>query len=415
MSGTILTGVVSDSSDVIMQPARYVCKCETEMDVRYGSPPPYCADCGKTSLKSVCFRTVQTFILRNNVYQKLCILTGSDCGSLRPNQVAALDVNPEILRIAERSTWESGWKLGDAPRQVTAYAVAKIMSGTVSKITDLERMSKDDLAHARLAGSFAGDYPAKQPEKEALVLLLLACAGSENPINILLLGSDRAAKMSLVGAVYELAQHKTYVNDSASNVMSANDGVVVTELERYYNIGLEQLVQGRVFERDRIPLAVHVSILAHATPKRGAYDASRPIHENVDIERILLDTFDLVCVIKDDMHSDSEPSDVPDGVRNLDLLNMQSCRDYLNFVANLEVCLDAECIECIKKHYMQSQKTTNPLKLNNLEALKKLTLAKARVHYRPAATERDAVYAARLFEYICSGHVTRVSHGVGRS
>lgn len=430
MFGMILTGTVSDLSDRVMQPTLYVCKCGTETDFCYGTFPLRCVNCGSTVLKPAGFRTIQTLVLRSDIlHQKLCILTGSDCESLRLNQIATLDVHSEIIRVDNMDAYTeimrvespsiehtpAELKFGKKTGQVTAYVVDRIASDTSSKTDDLEEVGKDALIHARLAGSIATDYPAEQLEKEALVLMLASIRDS-NPIHILLVGNERAAKMSLVDAAYELAHCKAHmVRYSSPSVMSANNGLVVAELDPVSNDGLELLLFKRAIMLENIYVPIHASVLAHAIPRDGVCDTSRPIHENVVVDRKLLEAFDLVCVIKNDMPSDSEPLDTPDGAQNLDLLSVQSCRDYLNFIANLEVCLDVESVDYIKKHYTQSQKTKNPLNLFNLATLKKLALAKARVHCRPVATKRDAAYAVRLFEYVRAAHVTRVSHGVSRN
>ena len=356
-------------------------------------------------------------------------MTGSDCESLSLNQIATLDVHSEIIRVDNMDAYTelmrvespsiehppAELKFGKKTGQVTAYVVDKIASGISSKTDDLKEMGKDALIHARLAGSIATDYPAEQLEKEALVLMLASVKDS-NPIPILLVGNERAAKMSLVDAAYELARYKAHmIRSSSSSVMSANNGLVVVELDPVSNDGLELLLFKRAIMLENIYVPIHASVLAHAIPRDGVCDTSRPIHENVDVDRKLLEAFDLVCVIKDDMPSDSEQLDTSDGAQNLDLLSVQSCRDYLNFVANLEVHLDVESVDYIKKHYTQSQKTKNSLGLFNLATLKKLALAKARVHCRPVATKRDAAYAVRLFEYVRAAHVTRVSHGVSRN
>lgn len=424
----MLTGVVSGMSDRVMQPTLYACKCGTKTDFCCGSSPPHCSDCGSIELKPACFRTIQTFVLRSDTLcQKLCILTGSSCESLRPNQTVTLDVHTDIIQVADMAAYsemmraerpsqsQEELKFGKKTGHVTAYVVDRIVSDASPKTNDLEQMSKDALIHARLAGSIATDYPAEQLEKEALVLML-ASVRDPNPLHMLLLGSERAAKMSLVYAAYDLARHKAHMTESSpSSIMSANNGLVVSELDHASNPELELLLFKRAFLLENIPMPIHVSVLAHAIPKKGVCDTSRPIHENVDFDRRLLDAFDLVCIIKNDTPSDNEPLDAPDGAHSLDLLSVQTCRDYLDFVADLEVHLNAESVDCIKRHYMRSQKTKNPLNLFNLVTLKKLALAKARVHYRPVATERDAAYAVRLFEYVRAAHVTKVSHGVSRS
>ena len=422
----MVTGVVSGLSDSVMQPTKYVCKCGTGTDFSCGSSPVHCADCGSTDLKPADFRTIQTFVLRSDALsQKLCILSGSDCGSLRPNQIVSLSVHPEITRVADMAVYAETMRVNN-PRppeelkfekktgQVTAYVVDKIASETPPKTDELEAMSRDTLIHARLAGSIAPDYPAEQLEKEALVLML-ASIRDANPIHILLLGNERATKMRLVGAIYDIAHYKAHMDRyPSSSVLSANNGLVVTELDRISNDGLEQILFKRALMVENIYMPVHASVLAHAIPKDGVCDTSRPIHENVAVDRKLLEEFDLVCMVEDGMSSDFGPSDPRDGVQTLDLLSVQTSRDYLKFVANLDVRLDIESMDYIKKHYMQSQKTKNPLSPFNLATLKKLALAKARVHYRPVATRRDAEYAVRLFEYIRAAHVTRVSHGVSR-
>ena len=425
----LLTGTVSDLSDRVMQPTKYVCKCGTGTDFFCGSSPLHCASCGSTELKPTDFRTIQTFVLRNDALsQKLCILSDNDCGLLRPNQIVSLNVHPEIIRVVDMAVYAETMRI-DNPRpsegieelkfgkkagQVTAYMVDKIAPETSPKTDELEAMSGDALIHARLAGSIAPDYPAEQLVKEALVLML-ASTRDANPIHILLLGNERAAKIRLMGAVYDLARYKAHMGRYMSpSVLSANNGLVVTELDPVFNDGLQQILFKRAVMIENIYVPIHVSVLAHAIPKHGVCDTSRPIHENVAADRKLLEEFDLVCMVENCMSSDFEPSDPPDGIQTLDLLSVQTSRDYLNFVASLEVRLNTESIDHLKEHYVQSQKTKNPLNPFHLATLKKLALAKARVHYRPVATKRDVEYAVRLFEYIRAAHVTRISHGVSR-
>ena len=149
------------------------------------------------------------------------------------------------------------------------------------------------------------------------------------------------------------------------------------------------------------------SVLATANPKYGNFDRYTPVIDQINIESNLLSRFDLVFVLFD------EPNEAKDGKIAEFLLKGVSnskpeidtdlLRKYILYakenVKNVE--LSDEAFELIKDFYVKLRSSTGDkitITARQLEGLRRLAQASAKVQLRTVATREDAERAIELMK-----------------
>ena len=161
-------------------------------------------------------------------------------------------------------------------------------------------------------------------------------------------------------------------------------------------------------------LNAQTSILAAANPKFGRYAENKTASENIDLPPPILSRFDLIFVLQD------IPNDATDDLLATHILNLHQdngkqqiepffetafLRKYIAYVKrNCYPLLSDDAVETIREFYksMRSISTDVPgaaiaITARQLEALVRLTEARARVALRTKATKTDALAAIDLF------------------
>ena len=157
-------------------------------------------------------------------------------------------------------------------------------------------------------------------------------------------------------------------------------------------------------------LNTRCSILACANPKRGRFDKHEPIVDQIDLDPPLLSRFDLIFVVLD------EPDEVKDKeiaktILTSDIeskkpkIDPDLFKKYVLFARNeiKEIVLTPEAEQKIIDYYIDLRMRSKEqgaiaITARQLEALRRLTEASAKIRLSNVATVEDAERAIRIFE-----------------
>ncbi len=157
-------------------------------------------------------------------------------------------------------------------------------------------------------------------------------------------------------------------------------------------------------------LNTRCSVLACANPRRGRFDRHEPIVEQIDLDPPLLSRFDLIFVVLDepDEVRDREiaktilTSDIETKVPKID---PEMFKKYVLYARNeiKDIILDEEAEKKIMEYYINLRMKSKEqgaiaITARQLEALRRLTEASAKVRLSKIATAEDADRAIRIFE-----------------
>ncbi len=157
-------------------------------------------------------------------------------------------------------------------------------------------------------------------------------------------------------------------------------------------------------------LNTRCSILACANPKRGRFDKHEPIVDQIDLDPPLLSRFDLIFVVLDE----------PDEVRDKEIaktiltsdteskkpkIDPELFKKYILFARNeiKDIVLTPEAEQKIIDYYIDLRMRSKEqgaiaITARQLEALRRLTEASAKIRLSNVATVEDAERAIRIFE-----------------
>jgi len=157
-------------------------------------------------------------------------------------------------------------------------------------------------------------------------------------------------------------------------------------------------------------LNTRCSVLACANPKRGRFDRHESIVEQIDLDPPLLSRFDLIFVVLD------EPDEVRDKeiaktilTNDLEMkkpkIDPELFKKYVLYARNeiKDIILDEEAEKRIMEYYIDLRMRSKEqgaiaITARQLEALRRLTEASAKVRLSRIATKEDAERAIRIFE-----------------
>ncbi|MCS7097026.1 MAG: minichromosome maintenance protein MCM [Candidatus Methanomethylicia archaeon] len=316
----------------------------------------------------------------------------------------------------------------------------------------IKKLAKDPMIHEKILQSIAPSIYGYREIKEGIAYLLFGGIPKVLPdgvrirgdINILLVGDPGTAKSQLLQYVARIAPRGIYTSGKGSTAAGLTAAVVKdrTTGDWYLEAGALILADGGVACIDEIDkmrsedrVAIHeameqqtvsiakagivatlnarTSILASANPTLGRFVEQKPITENVNLPITILSRFDLIFPIKD------EPDEERDLKMSEHILRLHQTRGYTSippiepellkkYVAymrrNVKTKLSDEAMEKIKKYYVEMRRRGKegsiPITPRQLEALVRMTEARAKMALREIATEEDADAAIRLMNYV---------------
>ena len=301
-------------------------------------------------------------------------------------------------------------------------------------------------AYERLVKSIAPGIHGFETQKEAVLLLCIGAPRTKLPdgstlrgdINVLLVGDPGTAKSELLKYASRAAPRGLYTSGRGSTaagltaavirdksgmmtleagaVVLADQGVAcIDEFDKMRTEDRSALHE--TMEQQTVSVAkggivatlnARTSILAAANPVFGKYDPYRNISDNLNLPIPLLTRFDLIFIIRD----------IPDKVRDEALakhvLGMHATgayptkppidyillKKYFTYAKKFNPVLTKEANERILEYYLQMRSAGSESMITvtprQLEALIRLSIARARALLHEEVTEEDSIHAVSL-------------------
>jgi len=317
----------------------------------------------------------------------------------------------------------------------------------------IKTLAKDPMIHEKIIQSIAPSIYGYREVKEGIAYLLFGGVQKTLPdgvrirgdINILLVGDPGTAKSQLLQYVARIAPRGIYTSGKGSTAAGLTAAVVkdrstgdwyleagalvladggiacVDEIDKMRNE--DRVAMHEVMEQQTVSIAkagivatlnARTSILASANPTLGRFVEQKSIVENVNLPITILSRFDLIFPLKD------EPDEERDTKMSDHILRLHQTRGYVSpppiepellrkYIAymrkNVKPRLSDEAMEKIKEYYVEMRRHGKsggsiPITPRQLEALVRMTEARAKMALRDVATKDDAEAAIRLMNYV---------------
>jgi len=314
----------------------------------------------------------------------------------------------------------------------------------------LKLASMPDIAQ-RIVNSIAPSIHGLQHIKLALALQLFGGVPKVLPdgvkirgdINILIVGDPGTAKTQLLRYMAQLAPKGIYTSGKgvsaagltaavvrdkntgdfyleAGALVLADQGIaMVDEIDKMRPE--DRVAMHEVMEQQTVSIAkagivatlnARCAILAAANPHLGRFDKTKTIAENIDLPITLLSRFDLIFPLID-VPSKEEDTKLAEHILNLhasseikygeDIISPELLRKYVVYARkNVKPVLSKQAMKEIMDFYLKMRELsykddgTIAITPRQLEALIRLTEAKARMSLRNECTSEDAIQAISL-------------------
>jgi len=307
----------------------------------------------------------------------------------------------------------------------------------------MRAIAADPFVHQNLLNSIAPSIYGYDHIKQAVLYLLLGGIPREREdvrirgdINVLLVGDPGTAKSQMLNYVAKVAPKGILTTGSGSSAAGLTAAVVKEGGTGSYVLEAGALVladkgvccideMDKMREEDRnaihpameqqiVPIAkggivatlnARCSILAAANPILGRYNPYQNIGQNIALPVTLLSRFDLIFVLRDipDNQLDSEIAlHILNLARDQTLLtpplDMATMKKYISFAKTINPVLTQEVIDRFHDYYVQmrdasvegGEASAISITARQLEALIRLSEARARAHLRETITLEDA-------------------------
>lgn len=317
----------------------------------------------------------------------------------------------------------------------------------------IKKLAKDPMIHEKIIQSIAPSIYGYREIKEGIAYLLFGGVPKVLPdgvrvrgdVNILLVGDPGTAKSQLLQYVARIAPRGIYTSGKGSTAAGLTAAVVkdratgdwyleagalvladggiacVDEIDKMRNE--DRVAMHEVMEQQTVSIAkagivatlnARTSILASANPTLGRFVEQKSVIENVNLPITILSRFDLIFPIKD------KPDEEIDTKMSEHILRLHQIRGYVTpppiepellkkYIAyvrkSVKPKLSDEALERIKRYYVEMRKIGKesgsiPITPRQLEALVRMTEARAKMALREMATEEDADAAIKLMNYV---------------
>ncbi|TXT56866.1 MAG: Minichromosome maintenance protein MCM [Candidatus Thorarchaeota archaeon] len=328
------------------------------------------------------------------------------------------------------------------------------------EITDAEEkrireLSEDPYIHERIFASIAPSIHGHEVIKESIALLLFGGVGKtladgtrlRGRSNILMIGDPGTGKSQILKFVAKLASRSLYtsgkgttaagltaavVHDTDTGSMTLEAGALVLAdqgiacIDEFDKMDPnDRTAIHEAMEQHTVSIAkagivatlnARTSILAAANPTLGRYDLSSSVQDNIKLPFTILSRFDLIWILIDTVEEkkDRELAQFILGMHreqatkaneSIPPIEPDFLKKYIGY-ANMHYRprLTAEAAEVIEAFYvgLRSRATGGsapvPITARQLEALVRLSEARARISLSPEVSREDAQAAVRLME-----------------
>ena len=286
-----------------------------------------------------------------------------------------------------------------------------------------------------LVGSFAPRVHGHHTIKESIILLMAggsAALDGRTNLNILLVGDPGIAKSALLQEAAGVAPLGRYTSGRGATAAGLTaglardrDGVMYMEAgaavltdggllcvdefdktQKTDRAALHEVMEQQTASIAKLGIMVtmnaRVSILAAANPKRGFWDDSMTLSENIDLPQSLLTRFDLIYKLRDMVDADTDRMIARHILRReaTDTLPSEAVTAYIASVRPLKPEMSEEAAEAIEQYYVRARAQPGEIRITprQLEAVKRLAGARAKICRRGDITMQDATRAIDLVE-----------------
>jgi len=325
---------------------------------------------------------------------------------------------------------------------------AEVIEITAEEEKAIKELAADPWLHQKILRSLAPSIYGYDDIKEAIVSLLFGGVPKHLPdginirgeVNTLLVGDPGTAKSQMLQYVSRIAPRGLYTSGrgttaagltaavlrektggmvlEAGALVLADKGVAaIDEIDKMKpddRVAIHEAMEQHTVSVAKggivATLNARASVLAAANPALGRYDPYRNITENINLPVTILSRFDLLFIMKDIPDADMDakmsehiltlhrtrttPEEPP--------IPMDLFRKYISYSRRIEPVLSDEAAAELKDFYLKmrasSGGTESPITITprQLEALVRLSEARARAFLRPKVTVEDARAAIRL-------------------
>ncbi len=310
--------------------------------------------------------------------------------------------------------------------------------------------SKHPFVHRNLIMSLAPSIYGYDEIKEGILYLLFAGVAKRLPdgvnirgdLNCLIVGDPGTAKSQLLQYVSRIAPRGLYTSGrgttaagltaavlrektggmvlEAGALVLADKGVAcIDELDKMRpddRVAIHEALEQQTVSVAKggivATLNARAAVLAAANPSLGRYEPHRNINENINLPVTILSRFDLIFLVKDlpDPDNDSEMSS---HILQLHRARHGSeeapfqpdfLRKYISYAKRIVPTLTPDAVKELQDFYLKMRGTTGreaavAITPRQLEALVRLSEARARAFLRDQVTVEDAKSAVKIMTY----------------
>jgi replicative DNA helicase Mcm len=324
-------------------------------------------------------------------------------------------------------------------------------------------LAKDPDLYKKMIGSLAPSLYGHEDEKEAVLMAIFGSPEERREdiiirgnIHILMVGDPATAKSQLLRAAVELsprgmyamgrgttaagltaALHKSENNDeweiSAGVLVLADEGIAaIDEIEKMREedrVNIHEAMEQQTVSIDKagvhVQLRARTALIAAANPTLGRYDSTKSVFANLPkFPPSLFSRFDLIFKVLDVPNEEMDlkvVSHIIDCSQIKSPIDRSLLRKYIAYSKKIKPTLSDEAADSLKTYFVAVRKTftsdqkTFPFSYRQFEALKRLTLARARSLLKMKADKDDVVVVKRLFDVFLKdtvgGDVTSIETG----
>ncbi|MFW9931162.1 MAG: minichromosome maintenance protein MCM [Candidatus Thorarchaeota archaeon] len=320
---------------------------------------------------------------------------------------------------------------------------------------EIRKMAEDPYIHERIFASIAPSIQGHEHIKESIALLLFGGVGKTLPdgtrlrgrSNILMIGDPGTGKSQILKFVSKLVARSIYtsgkgtsaagltaavMHDSETGSMTLEAGALVLAdqgiacIDEFDKMDPnDRTAIHEAMEQHTVSIAkagivatlnARTSILAAANPTLGRYEDSLSVQDNIRLPFTILSRFDLLWILVDTVEAekDRELAQFILGMHRMQKtphqpstppITPEFLKKYIGY-ANRYVIpqLSSEAAEEIENFYVNLRKSAEggaapvPITARQLEALVRLSEARAKMALRSKVTKEDATAAIRLME-----------------
>lgn len=314
------------------------------------------------------------------------------------------------------------------------------ISVSKNELQEIYSLSKQEDFKTKIVSSFAPHLMNIDRIKEGCILSLLG--GTEgndtkrDKIHILAVGDPSMGKSQILKFIKILMPRTKYVSGEGSTgsgltataqkdelsggwtaeagaIVQANNGqLLIDELDkipRYEQTKLNTALESGRVVLDKasvsVDLKANATVIACANPKYGKFDNSKDYGEQLKLDSALRTRFDLIYILEDKQNEENDIA-VADSVFDIeenDTLSVDFLRKYLITAKKLKPKHTKETAKILKEYYVKLRKETQGQKINitvrQLDGLKRLSEAHAKLHLREEVMKQDCDAVIELLNY----------------